>query len=129
MYALSPEETKRFLSLAEASRWFTLFQFALVTGMRPEGCFGLRWENINWQNGRVQVKKVLVRATNGGGWRLDEPKTKKSCRSIPILQNTHRIAENAECEPAKQRLSLEDKWNDNRLVFAAESGEPIHIRT
>ncbi len=126
MYALSPEEAKRFLSAAESSRWFTLFQFALVTGMRPEEYFGLRWEDIDWQNGRVQVKKVLVRVAKGGGWRWDEPKTQNSGRSIPIPQTLIASLKTLKVEQAKQRLSLGERWKDHGLVFTAENGEPIH---
>ncbi|POB09495.1 tyrosine-type recombinase/integrase [Sulfobacillus sp. hq2] len=124
MHALNPEETKRFLSAAESSRWLTLFQFALVTGMRPEEYFGLRWEDIDWHNGRVQVKRVLVRP-KGGGWRFDEPKTKKG-RSIPIPQTLVASLKTLKVEQAKQRLSLGERWKDHGLVFTAENGEPIH---
>ena len=126
MAALTPEEAQRFLNVAQSSRWSTLFQLALVTGMRPEEYFGLRWGAIDWQNARVQVDKVLVRESKGGDWRLDRPKTSKSRRIIPIPEPLLASLKALKVEQAKQRLRLGADWHDHSFVFTAENGEPIH---
>ncbi|MCL5972278.1 MAG: tyrosine-type recombinase/integrase [Firmicutes bacterium] len=72
------------------------------------------------------MKKVLVRAAKGGGWRLDEPKTKKSCRTIQIPQTLIASLKTLKVEQAKLRHSRGDKLHDNGLVFTAKNGEPIH---
>jgi integrase len=54
MEALSVEECRRFLEVAERSEWYSLLALALTTGMRPSEYLALKWTDIDWQGGNSQ---------------------------------------------------------------------------
>ena len=49
MEALSVDECRRFLEVAEESESFPLLALALTTGMRPSEYLALKWSDIDWQ--------------------------------------------------------------------------------
>lgn len=61
---------------------------SLYTGMRIGEVCALRWEDIDWENGIINVHSTVTRVYRKGmdGTQLliDSPKTKASKRSIPI---------------------------------------------
>jgi integrase len=46
MEALSVEECRRFLEVAEKSEWYSVLALALTTGMRPSEYLALKWSDI-----------------------------------------------------------------------------------
>src|SRR5262249_3270013 len=83
MQALTPEQAKKFLQAASCDRFGVLFNFALVTGMRPSEYLGLQWSDIDFDAGVVTVVRTLT-WTHRGQWYFGEPKTSRSRRSIPL---------------------------------------------
>jgi integrase len=59
MEALSVEECRRFLEVAEKSEWFPLLALALTTGMRPSEYLALKWSDIDWQRGTASVCRTI----------------------------------------------------------------------
>lgn len=62
-----------------AGRWVC----ALLLGMRQGECLGLRWEDIDFDNGRLYVRNELVRI-RGEGLVMTDPKSRTSKRPIPF---------------------------------------------
>lgn len=59
----------------------------LYTGLRLGELCALTWKDINLRTGMIRVNKTTYSLPDGkGGWeyRLDEPKTAKSIREVPI---------------------------------------------
>jgi integrase len=77
MEALSVEECRRFLEVAEKSEWFPLLALALTTGMRPSEYLALKWSDIDWQRGTATVCRTIqvsgssltsmIRSASGAG--------------------------------------------------------------
>jgi integrase len=84
MEALSVEECRRFLEVAEKSEWFPLLALALTTGMRPSEYLALKWSDIDWQRGTASVCRTIQVA--GSSWTFDDTKRKRT-RRIVKLQN------------------------------------------
>ena len=59
MEALSVQECRRFLLVAEESEWHALFALALTTGMRPSEYLALKWSDIDWQRGAASVSRTI----------------------------------------------------------------------
>jgi integrase len=59
MEALSVEERRRFLEVAQKSEWFSLLALALTTGMRPSEYLALKWSDIDWQRGTASVCRTI----------------------------------------------------------------------
>jgi integrase len=84
MQALSPEQARRFLAVARGTRYGALFELALTTGLRPSEYLALKWEDLDWERGTLSVVRSLD-AEPGGGYRLEETKTRNSRRVVKLL--------------------------------------------
>jgi integrase len=121
MEALSVDECRRFLSVAEESEWYALFALALTTGMRPSEYLALRWSDIDWKRGAVSVSRTIQ--VSGSAWAFDDTKRKRSRRvvklqsfvlsALEILKEKQAKGGEGNCCPA------------NELVFTTESGMPL----
>jgi len=83
MKVLSPEQAAQFMDAAAYSPWKALFSLLLASGMRPGEALGLKWSDIDFDGKRVTINRSLTR-TKGKSWVLEEPKTARSRRTIPI---------------------------------------------
>lgn len=127
MRALSPEEAKRFLDAAKGTRWEALFSLMLTTGLRPGEALGLKWQDVDFKNGRLYVQRALARVKNQGGWRLEEPKTAKSRRVIPLPKNVLQDLKAHRKRQLEEKLKATD-YTDHGFVFAVSNGEPLSER-
>jgi integrase len=129
-----PHKERRVLALAEAQQFLEaagvmphglIFEFALLSGMRPEEYLALQWKDIDFERGTVQVRRALVRHKKS--WSFEEPKTARSRRTIflpaPLLQ---RLAAHKRTQ-AEARMKLGAAWQALDLVFCSEGGTPHTI--
>jgi integrase len=90
---ITATEEQKFLAAAAAP--LAVIALVLVnTGMRPEECFRLRWENLNWHSGRYGTLQV----THG--------KTAAAQRVIPMTPRVRAALEAC----WKQALKPEEGW-------------------
>lgn len=74
---LTPDEVTALLrALPEYAR--TMAVVAAVTGLRRGELIGLKWEDVDFVNGKIYIKRSLVNGVEG------EPKTEASKRPIPL---------------------------------------------
>lgn len=122
---LSPDEAVRFLAAAHTSLHGLVFEFALLTGMRPEEYLALKWADIDFERSTSTVRRALVR--HKGSWSFQETKTARSRRTIFLpTQLLHRLAAHKR-QQAAQRLQLGSLWQNFDLVFCSETGTPLSI--
>lgn len=101
------EPSDRFASTDRAI-YFT----AAMTGLRQGELIALRWQDIDWEAGRLRVRRNYVR----GEW--GTPKSKRSSRAVPMVD---RVARELERHFGASRYR-----EDSDLVFAhPETGSPL----
>jgi len=89
MQCFTPEETAIFLEHAKNDRFYSAFVLAIEGGMRPEEYLGLRWwKDVDFENGRLSVRRVLI-GLKGGGFYFDEPKTAKVGKHTAFTDRDH----------------------------------------
>ena len=114
------------LETACGDRLEALFVLAIHTGLRQGELLGLKWEDVDLEDGTLRVRRTL--ATAKGGPRLMAPKTKSSRRSVKLTQG----AMDALRSHLKGQLQEIDRagslWQENGLVFASEIGEFLDRR-
>jgi len=125
MEALSVEECRRFLEVAERSRWFSLLALALTTGMRPSEYLALKWTDIDWQRGTASVCRTIQ--VDGSEWTFDDTKRKRS-RRIVKLQNFVLKALRA-LKEAQESSREENSFPSSELIFVSAAGLPLKQRT
>ena len=91
--ALTIQEQKLFEDFLSKNnqyhRWYPIFIVMLYTGMRVGETTGLRWQDIDLEEGTISVNHTLVYFDKGGsercGFAVNTPKTKAGERTIPML--------------------------------------------
>lgn len=121
---MTPEEARAFLDSTREHRLSALFSVALAIGLRQGEALGLRWTDIDLDNGVLTVNAALQRVA--GAFRLVEPKTRHSRRSIalPAVALTALRAHRA--RQLEERLAAGPLWEDWGLVFTSATGHPLH---
>jgi integrase len=82
MKTLDKEGVAAFLREARASRYYTAFLLTLATGLRRGELLGLRWKEVDLENGLINVTQQLVRVA--GGNEFTDLKTRLSKRRVVI---------------------------------------------
>lgn len=92
--ALTQAEEQLFLDYLKQTpqyrHWYPIFAVMLGTGMRVGETIGLRWCDIDLEDGMIDVNHTLVyykHAVNGCYFNVHTPKTKAGIRKIPMLGN------------------------------------------
>ncbi len=128
---LSLEQIKALLVVAQGHPMEALLTLALATGMRRGELLGLKWKDIDFEKGTLQVRRIMSRVPSKlkteerKGYVEAATKTKKSRRSIVIvtfaLEALRRHQERQQV--AKEKAS---RWVENDLVFRTSVGTPLH---
>jgi len=58
---LDETETGAFLRACHEKPHGLIFEFALLSGMRPEEYLALQWRDLNFERNTAQVRRALVR--------------------------------------------------------------------
>jgi integrase len=125
MRVLNTDESSAFLAAASNDKWYPIFSLAISTGMPPEEYLGLLWKDINFLEGTVTVQRALVWKRKGGGWSLEEPKTGKSRRTIPVSASVIQSLSKHRKNQLEDRIKLGAVYQNHDFVFATEIGTPI----
>ena len=66
MKALSGEQAQHFLAVAKDDQLEALYVLALTTGMREGELLGLKWEDVDFERKKVQVRRTISRIPHQG---------------------------------------------------------------
>ncbi|MBA2377039.1 MAG: site-specific integrase, partial [Rubrobacter sp.] len=131
MQPLTPDEAKHFLKTARdaGDRLEALYVLAIHAGLRQGELLGLKWDDVDLEDGSLQVRRTL--SITKGGPVFTAPKTSGSRRSVKLTN----AAIEALRGHLKRQLAEIDKvgslWNPGEadgLIFASETGEPLDRR-
>jgi integrase len=124
---LTPEQVNILLDAARGNRLEALYVLAVHTGLRQGEMLGLKWEDVDLETGKIQVRRTLT--TTKDGPVLSTPKPKGSRRSVKLTQS----AVEALRGHLQRQLGEIDRagslWEENGLIFASETGEPLERRS
>ena len=113
------------LSAASGNRWEALYVVALHTGLRRGEILGLRWEDVDLEEGTISVKRSLdVDGT------LKTPKNPASRRTLKLTPRALAALKAHKVRQHEERLKAEaDAWDDHNLVFPNTIGKPMNAGT
>lgn len=123
--ALSVAEAHALLQAVSGTRYSVLYQMALGLGMRQGEILGLRWEDVDFDAGVVNVRLQLQRVD--GLQQLVPLKTVESRRTLPLPDSKLQALKRHRIEQMEQRLQAGGKWQGEgwQLVFMTPNGTPI----
>lgn len=125
MNCWTAEQASKFLDNVDNPTYRALYTLALLTGLRRGELLGLRWEDLNLEEQYLTVNQSIVRL-HSGEMLVQTPKTKQSIRTVPLTELAVSTLREHRRLQAEHRLSLGSEYQNNDLVFASETGTPIH---
>ena len=113
--ALSGEEITIFMrEIQKEPLYFRAFCILCIqTGCRRGEIIGLQWQDINWNNKTISIKRTA--SESKGGVRVDEPKTLKSARIIPMTPVVKNVL-----------MELSDRYPHSADEYIFHSLEDVH---
>jgi integrase len=126
MCPLTPEQAKLLLQLAHESgdRLEALYVLAIHTGLRQGELLGLKWDDVDLEDGSLQVRRTLTITKDGPVF--TSPKTTGSRRSVKLTSNAIEVLKHHLERQLAETDRVGSLWRENGLIFASESGEPLN---
>jgi integrase len=121
---LDPEQARTFLKAIRGDRLEALYTVALAVGLRAGEALGLCWEDVDLDHGELCVRRALQKID--GEWRLVEPKTPRSRRTVSLPAVTVGALREHQQRQAVERERAREMWADQwGLVFTTPLGTPL----
>lgn len=130
IHALDQKQAQQLVAAAKGRRLEALFILAIVTAMREGELLALRWGDIDFEKGYLQVRHTVKRAPH---WsraagepktRLveGEPKTASSRRKIVLSPYLVEVLKQHRIRQLAERLRAGNTWEEHDLVFCNRHG-------
>jgi len=120
----SAAQLRAFLDSTRSERLSPLWHLLAMTGMRRGEALGLRWEDVDLDNGRLAVRRALIPI--GAAVVVSEPKTARGRRSVALDPETVEALKRQAAQQLADQAEKADAWTDTGLVFTGEAGEAWH---
>jgi integrase len=118
------KQVNDFLKWTKHSRYHPIYFLAAWTGMRKGEILGLSWDDINFDEKTISIKKTLYRVK--GEALLHEPKTKNSIRTIYMDDDIIRVLKMQKVKQNLERLRYGGVYKEHNMVFAQETGDYVN---
>lgn len=128
---LDDKQIKEFIAAldAEPLERRLIFYLLIFTGMRRGELLGLEWQDIDWENSIIHIRRTSQYAPKLGIFE-DTTKTEGSNRSIKTSPVIMTMLKAYRSEQALHRLQLGDLWqNTADRIFTRWDGAPMHPNT
>lgn len=126
---LSMQQIHQFLAVARGHRQEALFILALATGMRRGELLALKWQDLDLEQGTLQVRRILTRIPSklpGKGYEEAEPKTDKGRRSIALPSFAAEALKQHRLRQIEAKLKAGPVWQDHDYVFCTSIGTHLN---
>jgi integrase len=123
----SLDEARVFLKAVRGRRLEARWVIGIALGLRQGEVLGLRWEDVDFDNGTLRVVAQLQRDAETGHLARVDTKTARSRRTLPLPESVRRVLYEHRERQNAERLDA-DAWEEPSLVFTTRLGTPIHPR-
>ncbi len=120
------QQTIDFLTASKADPMAPAFLLCIALGLRRGEVLGLRWRDVDLDDGVLHVRQQLQRA--GGRLQLVEVKTQRSRRVIPLPEVCVKALRRQRSEQASDKIALGPRWHESDFVFTTKHGTPVEPR-
>jgi integrase len=115
---------QKLLQVARATEYYEVLHTALYTGMRRNELLGLRWRDIDLNEGTISVAWSIYRA-KGGQTVYQQPKTPKSRRSVALPPSSILVLKALRERQGADGLLQGFQVSKDTPVFTYRNGSPI----
>ena len=109
----------------------------VYTGMRKGEVMALKWENVDFKERKIYIRNSLCRVKDElpdekgrycATYQVLEPKTKKSIRTIPMLDEVYAALMEQKRRQDAEKEIYKDIYEDQGFVFADQTGHYLPQR-
>lgn len=128
---LTHEEQKIFLEEVRDRYYYEPYCILLLTGMRIGEFSGLQWQDVDFCNKQIHIRRSMSTAYFDGKKveELTTPKTVNSYRTIPFFGETEHLFKSWKKKQDAIKEKLGKRWRGNPehgdLVFTSTVGSPV----
>jgi integrase len=119
-------EARQFLAVVKPDPLYAAFVVLIFYGLRRGEALGLRWDDINFDAGTIQVRQQLQRIR--GQLLVSPVKTRAGQRDLPLLDVVSQALKLQAERQAAYRADMGAAWPNTNLVFTTRTGRPIEPR-
>jgi integrase len=123
MRTWTKEQLRAFLDAVADDRLAALWHTIAFTGMRRGEAIGLRWSDVDLENGRLSVRRALI-PTNREVV-VSESKTVKGRRVVVLDPVTIEVLESQAARQLDEQNEWDEGWVETGLVFTAGNGSAL----
>src|SRR4051812_7053656 len=105
---LTTDQAQTLLDTIHGDRLETLFRVMRATGLRRGEALALHWSDVDLDTGLLRVRWTLSRTSQG--LQLDEPKTDKSRRTVPLPRAAVETLRTHSARQDEERRAAADAW-------------------
>lgn len=128
---MTHEEQNIFLNEVRGSYYYEAYAILLSTGMRIGEFSGLQWQDVDFINKQIYIKRSMTTAYIDGKKieELTTPKTSNSYRTIPFFGETEQLFKNWKNKQDMIKEKMGSRWRSKPehgdLVFTSTVGSPV----
>ena len=123
--AYTANEARAISRAAAGHRLEALFLVSWQLGLRRGELLGLRWQDVDLDQGVLRVVEKLTEDRKGKRLAFVHPKSRKSRRTLHLTSECRRALIGHREQQATERAALAAGWHDSGLVFCASRGTPM----
>jgi len=126
--AWSEEEVATFLAAAKDDVLYPLFYLMLALGLRRGEAMGLRWDDVNLEEGTVKIRQALTMPGDSDMPVVKAVKTPKSRRTLYLSADVVTLLRQRKKRQLADEALLGSAWHESNLVFTTSLGTLLHPR-
>ncbi|SFR15428.1 tyrosine-type recombinase/integrase [Desulfoscipio geothermicus] len=125
---LNSDQIKELEASLNSGQYYTLVFVGIRTGLRRGELLGLQWRDIDFDKGKLSVRRSLS-YTKEKGIFTKLPKNKKSRRTIDISPEVINVLRKHRTKQKEKFLSKGIIQSENHYIFCQNDGQPLHPDT
>lgn len=122
---LNREQVRTLLDTIRDDKLEAVLTVAVSAGLREGELLALKWEDVDLDTGKLQVRRTLSEARSG---RIFEAPKSGTGRSIRLTQKAIQALRTHRKRQLEERMERGELWEDHGLVFPSEIGTPMGAR-
>jgi integrase len=127
MQTMDAEQAREFIQQAQQTNYACILTFLLVSGCRPAEAVGVKWSDVNYEQGSVTIQRQL-KMRRKDDWYFAPVKSKSGNRTIALPAEFLRQLKEHRRQQQEQRLRIGPLWQNHNLVFCDLWGNALSLQ-
>jgi len=123
--AMTTGDLQSLLKGIAGHRFERIYRLAVTMGLRRSELLGLMWEDVDFNEKVLHVRRGLQRS-KGAGITVQAPKSETSRRDLAIPESALTTLKAQKQWQAAARLKAGTRWQESGYVFTTQLGGPVN---